>query len=201
MIPLYLDLSEKRALVFGGGPVGQRKAAYLAKQATVMIVDHHDGPSPQGVTRINAELNDSLHLIEIVDMVVAATDSPDTNDLICKEARAKGKMFNRADGTGTFLIPSLVERRNFSVAVSTEGRSPGMSRLLKEHIDKHLPAEWEDMVDLMERLRQELKGKIPEQSRREKILRTLSEDPDIWSALPAGNGSAYRLAMRKAVEM
>ena len=57
------------------------------------------------------------------------------------------------------------------------------------------------MVDLMERLRQELKGMIPEQHRRENILRSLSEDPEIWSALPAGNGSAYRLALRKAVEL
>ena len=201
MIPLYLDLSDKKAVVFGGGPVGQRKAAYLSKEASVTIVDRSDGPCPPGVTRVRAELKDSLDLIRKSDIVVAATDSYETYDIICREARARGKMFNRADGNGTFLIPSLVERRNFSVAVSTEGRSPGMSKILKDHIDKQLPPEWEQMVDLMEKVRQALKDSVPDQRRRETVLRALTEDREVWRSLSFGTETAFQLAMRKAVTL
>jgi siroheme synthase (precorrin-2 oxidase/ferrochelatase) len=75
-----------------------------------------------------------------------------------------------------------------------------MSRLLKEHIDRNLPPTWEKMVELMEMVRHQLKAEMPEQLRREGMLRKLSEDPEIWASLDQGVDVAFQLAMRKAEE-
>ncbi|MBN1109925.1 MAG: bifunctional precorrin-2 dehydrogenase/sirohydrochlorin ferrochelatase [Methanomassiliicoccales archaeon] len=199
MIPLFLDLRGKKAIVFGCGPVGQRKAVYLAKQADVTVVDRSPGPAPEGARRILGDARSHLHLLQQADLVVAATEDGELNDLICREASDLGIWFNRADGTGSFLIPSVVERRNFTVAVSTEGRSPGMSRHIREHLDLCLPPEWEDMVQVMEMVRQELRSVVEDPHARERTLRTLSEDQEVWEALSSGTEAAFRTAMRKAV--
>lgn len=198
MIPLFLDLKGKHAVVYGAGPVGQRKAAFLAREAEVTMVDRHFLSSPNNVNFVQGEVLEQLQLMEGADLVVAATDDAALNELICEEAAARGKWYNRADGTGTFLIPSMVERANFRVAISTEGRSPGMSRLLKEHIDRNLPPTWEQMVELMEMVRGQLKAEVPEQVRRESVLRKLSADPEIWESLSLGMEAAFQMAMRKA---
>ena len=38
MIPLFVDCSGKRIVIFGGGEVASRKAAYFSGQADVLVV-------------------------------------------------------------------------------------------------------------------------------------------------------------------
>ncbi|MDR9382052.1 MAG: NAD(P)-dependent oxidoreductase, partial [Natronomonas sp.] len=38
MIPLYHDFTDETVLVFGGGPVGARKARRFAREAAVVVV-------------------------------------------------------------------------------------------------------------------------------------------------------------------
>ena len=44
MIPLVLDLAEKRVVVFGGGAVGLRKAKYFKDEADVKVVSREFDP-------------------------------------------------------------------------------------------------------------------------------------------------------------
>lgn len=199
MIPLFLDLRGRKAIVFGGGMVGQRKAAYLAKEADVTIVDRRPGGAPSGATRICGEALENLHLIDAADIVVAATDDPEVNEAICRRARQAGAWYNQVEGPGNFLIPSVVERRNFVVAVSTGGRSPGMSRYLREHLEASLPRSFEDMVELMERLRVMLKDRVPDPIVREDTLRRLIIDPELWNCLEKDPSQAWEMAIRKAM--
>jgi len=57
MLPLWLDLSSRKAVVFGGGPVGRRKAAYLAAEAEVIIVSEtFNGDLPLSVRTVKVQL-------------------------------------------------------------------------------------------------------------------------------------------------
>ena len=140
MLPIWLDLHARKAAVFGGGAVGRRKANYLAGEAEVKVISKKfvDGFLPQ-VQLVEGEINEHLvHTIGWADLVIAATNDRDLNDAIAAEAAVQGKYCNRADGVSTFLIPSLVERDNYKVAISTEGRSPGMSKYLRLELDRFL---------------------------------------------------------------
>ncbi len=43
MIPLYHDFSDETVLIFGGGPVGARKARRFAAEARVVVVSPEFG--------------------------------------------------------------------------------------------------------------------------------------------------------------
>lgn len=187
-------------MVYGAGPVGLRKAAYLARETQVTLVDRNPVEGLEGVTLRVGEASQNLDLIEKSDIVVAATGDPAVDGTICRMAKDSGKLFNRADSSGNFLIPSLVERRNFAVAISTLGRSPGMSRYIKDVIETSLPAVLEDMVDLTQGLREELKATVPDAHDREGRIRRLLDDPAVWKALEAEPRKACELAKRKVLE-
>jgi siroheme synthase-like protein len=201
MLPIWLDLHARKAAVFGGGAVGRRKANYLAGEAEVKVISKKfvDGFLPQ-VQLVEGEINEHLvHTIGWADLVIAATNDRDLNDAIAAEAAVQGKYCNRADGVSTFLIPSLVERDNYKVAISTEGRSPGMSKYLRLELDRFLGRKYDLMVSLQEELREAAKRSIPSQMEREKKLWQVLEDRDVWSALENDLPRARELAMQKLV--
>jgi precorrin-2 dehydrogenase/sirohydrochlorin ferrochelatase len=202
VLPLLLNANGKRAIVFGGGEVGLRKARFFAREADVTVVSRTFVPgfdSPEiRVTKILSEIGpEQESMIDGADFVIIATENHELNDRL--EARAKmcGKYCNRADGVSTFLIPSLVERRNFLVAISTMGRSPAMSRYLREMVEQMLGPEMSEMVDLQEEMRERARGLIPEQASRERLLWEILEDESIWAALVNDPPLARRMAVNR----
>ncbi|MBM4237473.1 MAG: bifunctional precorrin-2 dehydrogenase/sirohydrochlorin ferrochelatase [Euryarchaeota archaeon] len=200
MLPLMIDFTGRRVVVFGGGEVGLRKARYFAREAKVVAVslDFVDGFRSEPIRTVRSDLNDSLDTwLEWADYVVAATDDPRLNERICSAAMARGRQYNRADGVGSFLLPSVVDRGNLTIAVSTHGRSPAVSKRLKEHLDLAVGEEWSSMVRLQEELREEVRASLPDRLSRESFLRSVVEDPEILETLTQDYEKAKRLAMRK----
>ena len=201
MLPLWFDLSSRKAVVFGGGEVGRRKANYLASEAEVTVVSREfvDGFQPSVSLRRGSVEESLQEMVRWADLVVAATNDPELNNIIAGEAAAQGKFCNRADGISTFLIPSVVERENYKVAVSTEGRSPGMAKFLRLELDRLLDRRYDRMVALQEDLRRAAKEAVPSQREREERLWEVLQDGGVWSALESDTGKARELAMRIVV--
>jgi siroheme synthase-like protein len=202
MLPLWLDLSSRKAVVFVGGPVGRRKANYLAAEAGVTVVseDFSEG-FDRSVHKVMGRAEDHLAaMVGAADLVVAATNDRQLNDAIAEEAARQGKLCNRADGLSTFLIPSVVERENYKVAVSTEGRSPGMSKYLRLELDQFLGQRYDLMVGLQEELRELVKEAVPSQREREERLWKVLKDPRVWDLLETDPARAREIALQIVVE-
>ncbi|MEM3059444.1 MAG: NAD(P)-dependent oxidoreductase, partial [Methanomassiliicoccales archaeon] len=135
--------------------------------------------------------------INWADLVVAATDDPLLNDKICSYAKSVGKDFNRADGVGSFLIPSVIDKGNFIIAISTFGRSPAVSRALKEELESAIDVNWSLMVELQEEIRKEIKSRVLDQRLREKALRLIIKDKEILRMLGIDYTKAKNLAIEK----
>lgn len=203
MLPLFLDLRSSKVVVFGGGPVGLRKASYFAKEAEVVVISKHfcDGFDGSKIEMVKEDALARLsEWVDRADIVIAATDDPDANAKVVNEAISKGKLFNSADGRSNFLIPSVVEREGYIVAMSTMGKSPAMSKYLRITLEKALPQEYGAMVSLQEELRAEVRDVIKEQRSRERFLWEVLEDEKIWDAVRTGDiGNAKLLAKEKVV--
>jgi siroheme synthase-like protein len=202
VLPLLLDARGKRVVVFGGGEVGLRKARFFAREAKVTIVSKAYVPGfesiDKNVNRVISEIGPEQEaLIDDADFVIIATGDHELNDRLECRAKASGKYCNRADGLSSFLIPSVVERRNFLVAVSTLGRSPAMSRFLKGVVEEKLGPEMSSMIDLQEELREKARSLIPDQVSRERLLWDVLEDEAIWDELVKDPGLARTMAFRK----
>jgi precorrin-2 dehydrogenase/sirohydrochlorin ferrochelatase len=200
MIPLFVDCSRRRIVIFGGGDVAARKAAYFAKQADVTVVSRSFAPAfdELAITRKELDLDKTdgrqfAALLTGAFLVIAAVSRPDINNRIGKLCRATGILFNNADGEpGDVILPSVTGGINYTLAISTHGNSPAISRFIREHLEEEFPA-LDQMIALQKRLRTELKRVQLDQARRDVILWQVLEDPAVWQALSADPSDAWNL--------
>jgi precorrin-2 dehydrogenase/sirohydrochlorin ferrochelatase len=190
MLPLFLDLRPRKVVVFGGGEVGLRKAKYFAEEAEVVVVSRTflAGFEGAGVEMVKENADANLdRWVSWGDFIVAATDDRDLNERIVNAAMRQNRYCNSADGISNFLIPSLVQRENYSVAVSTLGRSPAMSKFLRLRLESLMTDEYSRMITLQEELRTLAKVRIADQRSRERYLWEVLEDQGVWELVRAGD--------------
>ena len=204
MIPLMLDLKGKRVLIFGGGDVGARKAAYFSHEAEVTVISRSFSPDLDGlaIQRQEADLSafpdPALRaLLEGAFLAVAATPDPDLNDRIGRVCAGSGVLFNNAAGEpGDVIIPSVVRGGRYLVAISTRGKSPAVARYLRMRLQKEY-ADLDRMIDLQEEVRSMLRETEPVQTERSRILWSILEDDEVWKALAADYDRARAMAVER----
>lgn len=192
MIPLFIDFSGRRIVIFGGGDVAARKAAYFSGNADVVVVSRTFTPAfdDMKVTRKDLDIvtesgRNLAALLTGAFLVIAATSDPEVNNRIGRLCKATGILFNNANGeTGDVIMPAVTRGENFTIAVSTGGNSPAVSRYIREKIDDEFPA-LDDMIALQIRLREVLRVQEPDQKKRSAIIAKVLHDPTVWAALEA----------------
>jgi precorrin-2 dehydrogenase/sirohydrochlorin ferrochelatase len=199
VIPLVHDLDGETVLVFGGGAVGARKARRFAREARVVVV------SP---TFVDADFGTSEFVraapapeeipawLEAADpaLVVAATDDAELNAAVGRAASDRGVLVNRADRSGErgrrgVVVPATVEDDPVTVAVTTSGTSPAVSRHLRRELDGVVDGAG-SVASVVGDLRTELKERDVDPARRRDAIRAVAAAPAVWAA--AREGGAVR---------
>jgi len=192
-----VDCSHKPVTIFGGGEVGERKARYFAGEADVTVYSREFTPAfellpaKQIRTTIPKDETKISGLIRGAFLVVTATSDPDLNRIIADRCRADGILCNNAtDPPADVTLPAKFSGERFTIAVSTHGGSPAVSRFIREQIETAWP-DLDLMIALEEELRKDLKVRqIPEIQRRE-ILTAVLHDNESWKNLQ--NGTEFAL--------
>jgi precorrin-2 dehydrogenase/sirohydrochlorin ferrochelatase len=204
MLPLILDLSGRRVVIFGGGPVGARKARYFAKECRVTVVSRSFADDVRGldVERVELDLGTApdLHIRNLMEgafLTIAALGDPVMNSRILRIARERGIFCNTASGDhGDVIIPAVEAGRSHLVAVTTFGRSPAMARFIRERFSRDAPLT-DQMIELQDRAREALKGREPSQERRAAILWEILNDRAAWEILSRDRDSAWEYVRRR----
>ena len=142
---MFLDVQERLGIVFGGDAhEGQRKVNYLLEcGANVKLFSPEYEISPALRAKADAgEIEWTKRTYQAGDLagawivIVADTSSMDTNEAISKEATERSILLNVMDVTAlcTWIAPSLIQRNEVTVAVSTAGSSPALARRLREQM-------------------------------------------------------------------
>jgi precorrin-2 dehydrogenase/sirohydrochlorin ferrochelatase len=106
-------------------------------------------------------------------------------------------LFNNANGEpGDLIIPSVITGNHYQIAVSTGGKSPAVSRFIREHLETRFSA-MDAMIALQEELRKRLKRTEPSQTKRSEILKEVLEDQDVWDALSRSRKEAEQVVSRR----
>jgi len=161
--PVFLQLEDKIALVVGGGKVAQRKVETLLRYgASIHIVS-------KVLTDKLKQLIDSseVRLLgkdmreEFLDdafIVIAATDDKELNSRVSEIARDRGLLVNAVDQPAdcNFIVPSIVRKGDFSIAISTSGKSPALAKKIRKELDGQFGNEYETFLNLMGGLRKEV---------------------------------------------
>jgi precorrin-2 dehydrogenase/sirohydrochlorin ferrochelatase len=204
MIPLMLDLAGRTVLIFGGGDVGARKAAFFQHEAEVTVFSRSFSPAFDGLAVRQCRMdianlgNDELvRLLAGAFLVVTATSDPALNDRIGNLCRERGVLYNNAAGEqGDVLVPSIVAGRHYLLAVTTFGMSPAVPRYLRLRLEREY-AELDRMIELQRDVRTILKDIEPVQERRSAMLWSVLCDEDIWAVLASDYERALHLAQER----
>jgi precorrin-2 dehydrogenase/sirohydrochlorin ferrochelatase len=198
MIPLFIDCTGRRIIIFGGGAVAARKAAYFANEARVLVVSRSFVQKMETlqIEKKNVDIEDTSDaklaaLMSGAFLVIGALSDPAQNNRIGRLCRKKGILFNNADGkAGDVVLPAISCGEQYTLAISTGGSSPAISRYIREHLEKELP-DLDVMILLQRRLREELKRIEPDQARRTTILHRVLDDPSVWKLLRTDPDKAW----------
>jgi precorrin-2 dehydrogenase/sirohydrochlorin ferrochelatase len=203
MIPLFHDFTGETVLVFGGGPVGARKARRFASEASVVVVSPAFADRDFGDAERVRAAPDSDGVAAWVEraepgLVVAATDQEDLNEAAADAARATGALCNRADRHGEravddVVVPATVRDDPVTIAVSTDGTSPALSRYLRERIESEVEGAGA-MAELTGELRETLKSEGMAADERRAALRRVVSSARVWKALDSGGSNARHIA-------
>ena len=161
--PLFLDITGRKCVVIGGGNVAERKVErLLACGACVEVVGKSLTPllsarNGEGkVVHRDADYQDSCLVGAF--LVIGATDDEAVNGRIAKDARALGIPVNIVDDLARcdFILPSIVERGDLSIAVSTGGRSPALARKIRKELETVYGPDYAILLEILG----ELRGKV-----------------------------------------
>jgi len=199
--PLFVDFTGKKVVIFGGGAVGERKAAYFSvADVTVVSREFSEGLRARaGVRLVSCDVTvDAVPgLIENAFLVVAATGNSPLDREIVRVAGDAGIIVNAAEGRSDVILPSKIVQGDITIAISTGGHSPAMAKYLRLRLEESLGTELSNMVRLQSELREDLKMTVPSQDERERLLWQVLGDRSIWEALKTSYKDAKLLAIEK----
>jgi precorrin-2 dehydrogenase/sirohydrochlorin ferrochelatase len=161
--PIYLDIKDRDCLVVGGGSVGTRKVLTLLECGA-------------NVTAVSEAVSEKLHQLSNNDLiilkerpfqisdlddrflVVGATDNQELNYRIHAEAERRGLLCNIADRPEScnFILPSIVNRGDLIIAISTSGTSPAFAKKLRKQLEGEFGDEYTEFLRLMGAIRKKL---------------------------------------------
>jgi len=169
--PLFLDIRNKKCLVVGGGSVGIRKTETLIRcgaEVTVISKTFSTDFSEIGNKKNPLLVNKYYEPSDIEGMVLvfAATNDRDLNERIRADAEKQGKLYSIADDPdkSCFIAPSVVERGDLTIAVSTGGQSPALAKKLRKNLETLYGPEYGEFLSIMGSFRKRIleKGHDPE---------------------------------------
>ncbi len=198
MLPLYLDISDKRIIVFGGGSVAERKICQILetsgdlKEGELNVaVYSRDFTSRIGELCEKGKIQCFSYnlwdqnlgdLIKGAFLILICTDDEALNNRIFNEAVKFDSLINYSD-KGDAFMSSVIKRGGLLVSISTGGKGPAMARYMKEKISSLMGDKEEKMLYIQKHLREHLKEKISDGKKRRAILTSVLSDSDCWGAL------------------
>ena len=178
LFPVFVKLTERDALVVGGGAIATLRVEQLLRaNARVTVIAPEVSAEIEAFARAG-----SIELVrrafQPTDVssrfyvVIAATSDPTVQAAVAKEAERHGALLNVVDNPelSNFYTPAVVQRGDLVVAVGTGGQSPFLAGKLREWLDEAIPENAADLTKILALLRARLKLEIPHDLEKQKKL-------------------------------
>lgn len=177
LLPLFVNLTGRRVVLVGGGPVAAAKLAQLTTAGADVIVvspEAHADIERSGVVIERREFAPSD--LEGAWLVVAAA-TPEVNRAVRAAADERRLFVNAVDDpdNATAFLSGVVRRDGVTLAISTSGDAPGLTALVREALDAVLPRELGEWMQEAKRQRVIWKRRhVPMAKRRPLLLDALN---------------------------
>jgi len=192
LLPLFLDLAGRTVLLVGGGTVAEAKLRCLLPtgcRLRLVATSFLAGFRFEARDRILHQRPFQEEDLDGVHLVVAATNDPAVNARIAALARARGLWVNAVDDPPSCdaQFAATLRRGPWTVALSTAGAFPGLSRSLRLLLEDLLPEGDAEPLEQLVELRARLRRRLPDPEARGAALRDLLQKfEQAYFGLPSG---------------
>jgi siroheme synthase-like protein len=202
--PFYiacLKLKGRRCVVVGGGEIGLEKVeGLLACDGDVTLISPEAGPeleqlAAEGSIAWERREYAGIEDLEGVFMVIACTDSTDTNIRIYDDAEKRAMLVNIVDVPPlcNFILPAIVRTGPLAIAISTAGASPALAKRMKREVSELFGEEYAQLAVMLNDVRGWAKGTLPTyQDRKAFFEGIVNGEPDPVELLRNGDAQAVR---------
>jgi precorrin-2 dehydrogenase/sirohydrochlorin ferrochelatase len=187
LYPINLDIKKKKCLVIGGGEVALRKVkALLECQAKVTVVSPQLHPDILKLAKAKqiqvVKKKYQSEDLNKVFLVIGATDDNRVNRQIATDAEKKHLLVNIVDVPDlcNFQVPASIRRGELMLTISTNGKSPALTKYLRRQLEEQFGPEYSDYLDLLGEWRKELIKTIPNGKLREQIFTAITESDILY---------------------
>jgi precorrin-2 dehydrogenase/sirohydrochlorin ferrochelatase len=196
-----LNLQDKKIIIIGGGKEAQKRINSLIKQGCNITVISDSVNSQinklskaKKITLKKQKISDTKFLSEIKpDLVITTTDDKKINQKIIRDAKKKKIMAYSSDNPdeSDFSNPAIIDfDKMVQIAIFTGGKSPAMSKKIKEKSEKVLKKiiTKEDIaqIKIQKKAREIARETISTQEQRRKCLRSIISDNEIDQLIKDG---------------
>jgi siroheme synthase-like protein len=189
LFPVFLKIERLNILIVGGGKVGAEKLNALLQncdtckitvvsefftQQTESLINTHE--NVKGIQKV-FDTGDLLN----AHLVIVAVSNQLQSTSIAEEARNYGLLVNVADQPELcdFYLGSIVQKGQLKIAISTNGKSPTVSKRLKEILNQSIPEHINISLDNIHKIRHHLNGNFEDKVRQlNKITSVLVEEEE-----------------------
>ncbi len=200
-VPIMLNVSDVRVVVFGGGEAAFKKVRNLAqhcRQISVVSSEFHPEFKALNADFIKTEITDAGIVEKHArkgDMAIIATDDGALNTALAARCRDLGILYNRIDDDSSpFIFPASFETGGVVVSVSTLGKSPSFARYLSEQLKVQVSG-YIKALPVIETLRIETREK--DFHLRSEYFWKLLHEKDFWKFIDEGDEKgAYSFGVR-----
>ena len=189
--PFFIDISDKKILIAGGGNVALRKAEKLLPfgAAITVVAPAVCGEFSRlpGITTIQRGFRDGD--IEDAFAVIAATDDRALNSRIYKLCTERGILVNTVDDPENcgFYFPALVRAGSVTAGISTGGTSPIFARYVREILTAALDEKTLAAGDILVRYRPVIRQMFDTEEQRKNAAEKLLELCVSGGGIPTDN--------------
>ena len=141
--PLFVDLTNRKCLVVGGGTMAVEKARLLLDFGAFVTILSHEGEREVGALEKNYAScsieNRKFNAGDLngVTLVISATGDIEVDSIIANAATTLSIPVNVVDNKtlSTFFVPAIVDRGSIQLGISSGGKSPSLVARLKDQME------------------------------------------------------------------
>lgn len=201
-----LDLTDRRALVVGAGPIGLEKIEGLVVcgAAVKVVAETAVAPVMEMAAAGDIELHERSYEPADLDgcfLAIAATSDTVLNTRIYADAEARAMLVNVVDVPNlcNFILPALVRNDFITVAISTAGASPALAKRMKREAAAVFGPEYAQLGVLLDGVREWAKATLPTYDDRKVFFEEIvNGEPDPLPLLRDGQEHAVRELIAEA---
>ena len=173
--PIFVDLKGQDCLVVGAGDVALRKVRLqlsAGAKITVVAPDCSDAFRQEMLNKVEflkREFEDAD--IKGYRLITAATNDEKVNARISVLANEANIPVNVVDQPHlcSFITPSIIDRGEMTIAISTGGGAPVMARNLRGKMEAYIPENYRFLAQAMKDYRDQAKRVFPDEDERRRF--------------------------------